>query len=368
MYIIMENESKIDRAKRLANLRQKKYYKANADKIKAQAQGNRDELQTLRNKCDCDDEPPTPEPVNTPITVFNQENIVNGLNALTMNAFTKSKYIRDINIVFRLTGCTELQTCLKTFKKIKKALEESQQIQNPELKYGINSKKGMVQSILFVIDTFKIPLKPDIKKLYSNYFDELKIASSNLTKMRQNNPEYAVMLFPAYLDKVKEKYGENSKEFLIAKLYSEIPARDNFGNLEIVPTLRQNDNTTDNYIVVPRNKIAPLKVVIQTYKTIARYGKKIIYLSPELSTMIRQYIITNSLTDKLFPKNGKGLTAFITKMNKQVGLSGGINTLRKMYASTVLSNKDITPAERLKLAGEMMHSPIMSLNYERMTR
>lgn len=59
----------------------------------------------------------------------------------------------------------------------------------------------MVQSILFVIDTFKIPIKPDIKKLYSNYFDELKIASSNLTKMKENNPEHAVILFPEYLEK-----------------------------------------------------------------------------------------------------------------------------------------------------------------------
>lgn len=53
------------------------------------------------------------------MTVFNKENIVNGLNALTINEHTKSKYVRDINLVFRLTECDSLGNCLKTFKKIK---------------------------------------------------------------------------------------------------------------------------------------------------------------------------------------------------------------------------------------------------------
>ena len=362
----MVEESKEDRAKRLGNLRQVKYYKANADRIKKLAQGNRDELQSLRIKCDS---PAIPEPIiKEPITVFNQENIVNGLKELTINNYTKTKYIRDITTVFRLTGCTELGTCLKTFKNIKKALEESHQIQNPELKYGVNSKKGLVQSILFVIDTFNIPMKPDIKKMYSNYIDELKKASSNLTKMKQSNPEYSVMLFPEYLDKIKEKFGENSKEYLIAKLYSEVPARDNFGDLEIVPTLRKNDNSIQNYLILPRSKTAPLKVVIQTYKTIGKYGIQNIKLSPELSTLIREYIITNGLTDKLFPRNSKGLTAFITSMNKKIGVESGINTIRKIFASTALNNKDITPKERLELSTAMMHSPLMSLNYERLIK
>ena len=31
------------------------------------------------------------------------------------------------------------------------------------IKYGIDSKKGFVKSMLFVIDTFKIPVTPKIK-------------------------------------------------------------------------------------------------------------------------------------------------------------------------------------------------------------
>lgn len=118
-------------------------------------------------------------------------------------------------------------------------------------------------------------------------------------------------------------------------MYNEIPARDNFGNLDIVHTLRKNDNTKQNYLVLPRNKVAPLKVVIQTYKTVARYGVKIIYLSAELSSIIRQYITEKKLTTKLFPTNAKGLTKFITTMNNKLGISGGINTVRNMYASTI---------------------------------
>ena len=89
------------------------------------------------------------------MTVFSEENIVNGINALTINEHTKNKYMKYIRIGMWLKECDSLGYCLKIFKKIKKALEESPRIQNPELKYGISSKKGLVQSILFVIDTFK---------------------------------------------------------------------------------------------------------------------------------------------------------------------------------------------------------------------
>ena len=55
-------------------------------------------------------------------------------------------------------------------------------------------------------------------------------------------------------------------------------------------------------------------------------------------------------------------------MNRKIGVSGSINTLRQMYATTILANKDITPAERLELSNAMMNAPIMSLNYERMLK
>ena len=74
------------------------------------------------------------------------------------------------------------------------------------------------------------------------YFDVSKRGSSNLNRMRQNDPEHVVILFPEYLEKVKEKFDENSKEYLMARLCNEIPARDEMSYLEIVPTIRNNDN------------------------------------------------------------------------------------------------------------------------------
>lgn len=358
-------ETKTDRAKRLANIRQKRYYKANAEHIRKVAQTDRDELIKLRAKCDCATVVETPQ---SKIVEFNKVNVLAGLDSLEMNAYTKSRYIRDITTVFRLTDCDDLRNCLKNFKTIKKLLETSKQLQKPDTPYSTNSKKGLVQSILFTIDKFNIPMNAETRKLYNNYFEELKIASSNLTKFRQSNPEFAVMLFPDYLSKMLEQYGEDSKQYLIARLYSEVPARDNFYDLEIIPSVRKNDKSFQNYLVLPRNKTAPLKVVIQSYKTIARYGVKTITLSPELSMLIRQYIISKNLTTHLFPENKKGLTAYITAMNKRINVVGGINTLRKMYATTALSNEDITPKQRLELATEMMHSPVMSLNYQRLVQ
>ena len=361
------DESKQDRAKRLANIRQKKYYKANAEHIKKVAQTDRDQLIKMRAKCDCQPADDTPQP-QAQMVVFNKTNILAGLNALEINAYTKSRYMRDITTVFRLTDCDDLRNCLKNFKTIKKLLETSKQLQNPELNYSTNSKKGLVQSILFSIDKFNIPMNAETRKLYNNYFEELKIASSEITKARQSNPEFAVMLYPEYLSKVLEQYGADSKQYLIARLYQEVMGRDNFAGLEIIPSVRKNDNSLQNYLVLPRNKNSPLKVVIQSYKTLARYGVKTITLSPELSTLIRQYITSKNLTTHLFPENSKGLTAYITTMNKRINVVGGINTLRKMYATTALSKEDITPKERLELATQMMHSPLMSLNYQRLVQ
>lgn len=147
-------------------------------------------------------------------------------------------------------------------------------------------------------------------------------------------------------------------------MYNEIPARDTFGDLEIIPSVRKNDTTIQNYLVLPRNKNTPSKIIIQSYKTIARYGIKNIQLTTELSSIIRKYILCNSVTTKLFPNNSEGLTQVISKMNNKINVSGGINTIRKIYVPTTLANKDISPTQRINLASDMMHSPIMNLNDE----
>ena len=361
-------ETADQRRKRLANIRQKRYYKSHSDLIKKQAQADRDELLQLRLKCDCPPPPTVAEPEPEPVTIFNEENVVEFINALDINTKTKSKYVRDIKAVFRITDCGDLGGCLRTFTKIRKAMDGAKQPQYPDRSYAVNTKKGYVQSILFVIDKLNIPMKTETKKLYNNWFDELKVASSSETTERKSNPDNAVLSYPDYLKKIKDKFGEDSKEFLIASIYQSVPARDNFGSLEILPSMRKNDNSTDNLLIVPRSKNAPLKIVIQQFKTIGKYGVMTFVLPDDLSTLIRKYIIKNSLTTRLFPDNNSGLSGFISKMHKKIDVVGSVNTLRKMSVSTYMRDTNLTAKERVEQANRHAHSAVTAMSYERMIR
>ena len=51
----------------------------------------------------------------------------------------------------------------------------------------------------------------------------------------------------------KKLVGEQSKQYLIALLYDQVPCRDNLGNLKIVDNMKETTaNLKKNYIVIPR--------------------------------------------------------------------------------------------------------------------
>ena len=230
----------------------------------------------------------------------------------------------------------------------------------------IRRRDTYVQAILFAIDKFNIPIIPSVKKKYNDWFETLKIDSSNQTQDRKVNPQHAVISFDDYLTRIKNQYGEDSKQFLVANLYNESTMRDNYSGLQIIPTQRKNDDTITNFVIVPRSKSQPCKLVINSYKTQSKYGTMEVELSSYLSGLIRAYIDKNDLTTHLFNTNKQGLTTFVTNMNKKVGLKGGISLLRHMKVSELLSSPTITAEQRVSMANSMGHSPITQLEYRRL--
>ena len=86
-------------------------------------------------------------------------------------------------------------------------------------------------------------------------FDEYKYISNENTQKKQQ--EETVMSFSDYIDKVKETFGVNSKMFLLANLYKEIPIRDDF-ILKIVDTIKKAETDAEedvNYIVINKKDI-----------------------------------------------------------------------------------------------------------------
>lgn len=260
------------------------------------------------------------------------------------------KYKSDIKTLMEVIECNNLVKCLSKPKKVLELISNAKYVTKPTEDYSINSKKGFVQSIIYVIDQLNIPLKKSVLDEYRKYLELYKLKSSderneiqkNITKMNYND----------YLKLLSDKFGQESKEYLIGQIYNELPARDNLNNLKIVST-ENGLNDKDNYLVVPRS--GNCIFIINEYKT-KNKGQIKVKTTPLMSNLIKNYIKKNEITDILF---GKGkLSQFVIKMNTLVGIQGknnGINYLRHMKTSSVY-NSNATDMEKVELAQKMGHS------------
>ena len=184
--------------------------------------------------------------------------------------------------------------------------------------YAVNSKKGFIQSIVYIIDALKVPLSPYLRQQYIDYFSGLKILSNDEVNERKADPEYDVIPYNEYMRRIRITFGNDSKEYLLAMLYNEVTARDNFGELFIANT-QQQISPNKNYLLVPR--IGLLTIILQKYKTSKRYGKVVVPLSNKLSQLFRNYLGENVVAgQRVFPEYNNGLTDFIGKMNRKIGI------------------------------------------------
>jgi len=282
------------------------------------------------------------------LTQLRQENIIKTDGTL-------KKYKEDLNRFVKITGCDDVSECLKKYSLIINDIHNGEK--NNGEPYSTNSLKSVYQAILFIIDNFPLP---DVNKQpYDKEYNILILQSNDENAEKKENEE--VLPFKAYLEKAKEKWGENSKIYLIASLYYELTVRDDF-QLKMVNSM--NDMTDDkvNYLYVPKS--GNLKITINTYKTEMKYGVINHTCSKSLSSQIRKYMTDNKLTigDYLF--GSKKLTQFVSSQNPYINIKGGVSLFRNMKVSDELKTIT-TPEQRLALADKMRHSPVSQLWYLR---
>jgi hypothetical protein len=135
------------------------------------------------------------------------------LNNLEIPASTKKKYIDDCKTLMRLTDCNNLKDCLKDHKKIIKLIENGKQIRDPSKDYSLNTKKGLFQTIVYLIDNLNIGLSVATIKNYKDIFEQYKIRSNDLSDERIINSNNAVIGYKNYIAKIKNKFGVDSKNF-----------------------------------------------------------------------------------------------------------------------------------------------------------
>jgi len=285
------------------------------------------------------------------------EDIVNALNTIEVNAGSREKYKQDIKRLLVLTKCDNFIKCLKDYKKIINIINNS--IKRNGEAYSVNTKKGLYQMIVWIIDNLHIPIPKSIKKHYNEQFEIYKISSNDETIEKQDTAE--IPTFSDYLQKIKDKYGVNSKIYVLSKLYEEVTMRDDF-MLIIKPTIKDADDDDSNYIVVPKKE--NLTLIVNQYKTSNKYGQIKVKLSLPLSKIIRKYIEREKLTNDEYLFGDKNLSSFVSKMNKTIGVKGGISVYRQMSVSDLLNTKP-TPQARQKLSAQMAHAPLTQLKYLR---
>jgi len=89
-------------------------------------------------------------------------------------------------------------------------------------------------------------------------------------------------------------------------------------------------------------------------------------LSLPLSKIIRTYFEREKIPYDGYLFGNKSLSSFVGKMNRKIGITGGISLYRQMSVSDLLKTKPTAQA-RQKLAETMKHSPIVQLRYLRKT-
>jgi len=301
--------------------------------------------------------------------VYNEETVLRILNELDISPATKSTYQVGTKALFHVSKCNNLKLCFKHPKKMIKQIEDGEKMRGGG-KYSINSKKGIYQTIVYLIDKFNIPISVADKKKFQNAFDSYKIKSTEQTEERASSEEYAVMPIKKYMEKVKEKFGTDSKEFLVVSLYNDLTVRDDYSPMTIVTSKQEINNTTENYLIVPKTRLNCV-LFIQSYKTDKKYGTIEHKTSAGLNKLLREYIQTKELSDGDYLFNSKnGLSDFVSKMNKTLGITngGGINYIRESKISQELNSKAYSTEKRVELARSMKHSPVAQLKYVRLVK
>jgi len=288
---------------------------------------------------------------------YNLAQSIAKLQQLGMKDQNLKTYINSIKQLMRITGCEDLVDCLKDSDKIINLIENGKK-KNGSAGYATNSKIGLYQVIVYIIDAFKLDINKEPynkQRLLHKIEDETRV---------ENNKEKLVPTWEELLTKTKTKYGPDSKEYVMIRLYQRVPSRDDF-KLLITDKLDGYD-TKINYLVLRYGK--PSKVILHQFKTADKYGKSSFVLSAELSQLVNDYRFKHKINLNNYLFGTMPQTGFISKTLKDLGYGDqsvynqtGISFLRKMSASNTPTE---TPEQKLDLANKMGHSTNTQKHYK----
>lgn len=338
----MDDSLKLEQMRINNRKRQAKFYSENKAKILAKMAIEREQLKIL-NKV---------EPIVIVPVSFTLDEMIQIFNTV-INENTRRKYVCDIKRVFSVSKIPNFTGSMEEYLIIKETISNS--------KYAISTQKGCIQSILVFIEKSNILIDTKVTAKYSVLYEVYNIKTTDQNTARKTDADHNVMEYQKYMELIKEKYGEDSKQFLIVSIYNEVSVRDDFARIIILNDKSQ-DNNIDNYLL---NENGKYTIILNKYKTSNTYGKQIYLLSDTLSLLIQNYINKHGLDTYLFPDNSSGLSGYITNFNKRVNIIGSVNYIRHMIVSEFLNRTDLSVEERHTQAIRMCHSEPTQQKYKR---
>lgn len=291
-------------------------------------------------------------------TKFTEDELINLINTddAIKSEETKKYHSSNIRRFFRTTECEDL-SCLKTdYKLVFDRLANANNTFTGESLLP-QSIKHTLKSLLLIFNRYASDyINPKIKEYLQDKISEFTLQATDYYDDKQQTEIYPT--FDEYLEKCKSKYGTDSKQYLVAKLYSELAVRDDFGNAPVLD--KPLVSTEINYFVLKKNYIY---FILNDYKTSAKYSTIKYTFSSSTNRLIRQYMTNNNIQigDVLFDGN---LSPFVSNMNKELGYGNlkGINIFRHMKISELSGDNY---EDKVKLSKIMGHAVLTQNKYRR---
>jgi len=312
-------------------LKQLAYKKANREKINAKrtatAQAKKDAL------------PPPPPPRRKLVIKGFSFSKLPDLIGDKINPENKKIILGAIKSVLRIMRDVELEHMFRDADKLIAGINMGKMQDGED--YSLATKVRQYQAVLKLSDILTIPL--DTAKVMDAY----QIIKMKLDDELEAKPAGEYPTFATYLEKSKEMFGTNSREFLLASMYAELTCRNDFNLIVSDKNLK-----SVNYLFVQKTK---LTIVLNEYKTAEKYGQMRHKCSASLRKLLLAYIEKNKIKvgDSLF--GVVDLQPVLSLMNKRLGYNMGANLFRHMKVSEVMNDPTLTYEKRLETAKNMAH-------------
>lgn len=284
-------------------------------------------------------------------------------------------YIRNINSLHkRITGEDEVKDLnfLDKFETVIDSLD----------KYAVPTQRNYISSIITALQTTDNDILPLYVEYYKNLSGEYQKKIDTQEKSKKQKENWTTI---AELKKVKNIYKKQTMEiikldkptkrqidtiqrYLVCMLYigskNNPPLRLDYAPMIIRDIEDYNKEEKKNILVI-KNK--SMFFHVGDYKTVGKYGTKIIPVALPLEKVIKIYLKYNKtgfllINTERTPMNANGLSKYLTKIFEPTGKNISATIIRHIFLSETF------PADLKKretMADKMGHSVNMSMEYSK---